>query len=200
MTTKDPSEPPTPPKGHRGRPATPTAPGVPVEPTDVPDGPASTGPARSAAAPGPEEVPVVAARDAGRSDAAAAGTARPAQTPLAAESATAAAPGPDPTRTVTLRLPLVTAIVQVPRRPQLPHVGRRDVAEAAGAARSLLPPPEQLLFYGGLGALAALEIIEWPIVAAVAAGTWVAQRGAGGRPERAVPAHRHEGATAAATA
>jgi hypothetical protein len=107
-------------------------------------------------------------------------------------------PGPDATRTVTLRLPLVTAIVQVPRRPQLPHVGRRDVAEAAGAARSLLPPPEQLLFYGGLGALAALEIIEWPIVAAVAAGTWVAQRGAGA--ERAVPAHRHEGATAAATA
>jgi hypothetical protein len=101
---------------------------------------------------------------------------------------------------VTLRLPLVTAIVQVPRRPQLPHVGRRDVAEAAGAARSLLPPPEQLLFYGGLGALAALEIIEWPIVAAVAAGTWVAQRGAGGRPERTVPAHRHEGATAVATA
>jgi len=33
-----------------------------------------------------------------------------------------------------------------------------------------LPPGDQLAFLGGLGVLAALEIIEWPVVVAIAAG------------------------------
>ncbi len=33
-----------------------------------------------------------------------------------------------------------------------------------------LPPADQLAFLGGLGLLAALEIIEWPVAAVVAAG------------------------------
>ncbi|RAU99908.1 hypothetical protein [Mycolicibacter senuensis] len=33
-----------------------------------------------------------------------------------------------------------------------------------------VPRPEQLAYYGGLALLAAFEIIDWPVAAAVAAG------------------------------
>ncbi|SEH89277.1 hypothetical protein SAMN04489835_5357 [Mycolicibacterium rutilum] len=36
--------------------------------------------------------------------------------------------------------------------------------------RVRIPRPEQLAFYGTLGVLAAVEIIEWPIALALAAG------------------------------
>ncbi|MBV9320282.1 MAG: hypothetical protein JOZ23_02945 [Mycobacterium sp.] len=41
----------------------------------------------------------------------------------------------------------------------LPVVGQVEV-----------PPPEQLAYYGGLAALAAFEIIEWPVAVVIAAG------------------------------
>jgi hypothetical protein len=36
--------------------------------------------------------------------------------------------------------------------------------------RVRIPRPEQLAFYGALGAMAAVEIIEWPVALALAAG------------------------------
>lgn len=48
-------------------------------------------------------------------------------------------------------------------------------------------PPERLLWYGGLAALAALEVIDWPVAAVVAAGTYIARRQASGRPTVAQP-------------
>ena len=36
--------------------------------------------------------------------------------------------------------------------------------------RVRIPRPEQLAFYGVLGALAAVEIIEWPVALVLAAG------------------------------
>ena len=36
--------------------------------------------------------------------------------------------------------------------------------------RVRLPRPEQLAFYGALGVLAAVEIIEWPVALVLAAG------------------------------
>jgi hypothetical protein len=36
--------------------------------------------------------------------------------------------------------------------------------------RLTIPRPEQLAFYGGIAALAALEIIEWPVALAITAG------------------------------
>lgn len=36
--------------------------------------------------------------------------------------------------------------------------------------RVTVPQPQQLAYYGGLAALAALEIIDWPVAIAVAAG------------------------------
>ncbi len=39
-----------------------------------------------------------------------------------------------------------------------------------------LPPPEHLMYYGGIGLLAGLEIIEWPIALLVAAGHALSQQ------------------------
>ncbi|MBF6076561.1 hypothetical protein [Nocardia beijingensis] len=41
--------------------------------------------------------------------------------------------------------------------------------------RVRIPRPEQLAYYGALGALAAAEIIEWPVAVVLAAGHWLAQ-------------------------
>jgi hypothetical protein len=53
----------------------------------------------------------------------------------------------------------------------------QKVREAQGFAVSLpvvgrvsVPRPEQLAFYGGLAALAALQIIDWPVALAITAG------------------------------
>ncbi|HEY0486701.1 MAG TPA: hypothetical protein VGD72_10675 [Mycobacteriales bacterium] len=189
MTTSDPSV--TPAKARRGRPAQadPAAPVPPVETADValsadasadvplvPPAPEPAGP--GTAGPGPVGPGPVGPGPG------AAGPGAVGPGPLGPEPV---APAPGATagarRTRTVHLPYVTAIVEIPRmgRPRLPHVGRREVAEAAGAATSFLPPPRRLLFYGGLGALAALEVIDWPVAAVVAAGTYIAR--GGGQPD-----------------
>ncbi|GAA0744225.1 hypothetical protein Drose_18460 [Dactylosporangium roseum] len=53
------------------------------------------------------------------------------------------------------------------------------LAQAKWTARTLasavpLPEPRRLLYYGGIGALAALGILEWPVAAVAAVGVWVA--------------------------
>jgi hypothetical protein len=55
-------------------------------------------------------------------------------------------------------------------------------AEKVGAS---LPPPQRLAYYGGLGAMAALGALEWPVAAAIGAGMWIA--GKGGQRGRAAP-------------
>lgn len=77
-------------------------------------------------------------------------------------------------RTATLNLPFVTAQFRTP-----------DIGAAAGAAaakaRSL--SPAELAFYAGLGVLAVVELIEWPLALVVGAGTALARSGdtGGGR-------------------
>jgi hypothetical protein len=36
--------------------------------------------------------------------------------------------------------------------------------------------PERVVWYGGLGALAAFGVIDWPVAAVVGAGTYMAKR------------------------
>lgn len=36
--------------------------------------------------------------------------------------------------------------------------------------------PKKMLWWGGLGALAAVGMIEWPVAAVVGAGSWLAER------------------------
>ncbi|MBF6300301.1 hypothetical protein IU459_22555 [Nocardia amamiensis] len=41
--------------------------------------------------------------------------------------------------------------------------------------RVRIPRPEHLAYYGALGALAAAEIIEWPVAVVLAAGHWLVE-------------------------
>lgn len=75
--------------------------------------------------------------------------------------------------TATVKLPFVTAEF---RRTAVRVPGRDAVAAGVYSVREHLPSPGQLAFYGGLGALAALSLIEWPVAAAIGIGTVVAQR------------------------
>ncbi|WP_327000568.1 hypothetical protein OHA72_36295 [Dactylosporangium sp. NBC_01737] len=75
----------------------------------------------------------------------------------------------------------------------MPHVKVPVVHIAGPAARSILtnvrwtartaasavPQPKQVLYYGGVGVLAALGILEWPAAVAAAAGVWVATHSGG---------------------
>jgi hypothetical protein len=38
-----------------------------------------------------------------------------------------------------------------------------------------VPSPGKTAYYAGLGALAVVQAVEWPVAAAIAAGTYVAQ-------------------------
>ena len=81
-------------------------------------------------------------------------------------------------RGLTLNLPMLSIQVHPPR-PHLPRVSRQELGHAVDIARSFLPPRERLAYYGGLGALAAFGVIEWPVAAAIGAGTIIAQRARG---------------------
>ncbi|MBL7625787.1 hypothetical protein I7412_01040, partial [Frankia sp. CN6] len=89
----------------------------------------------------------------------------------------------------SFRLPFLRVSLEMPRRHRplgLERATARDVAARAGMAERAgdegwrigpvgLPSPRKTAYYLGLGALAAIEVVEWPIAAAIAAGTWVAQ-------------------------
>jgi hypothetical protein len=79
-------------------------------------------------------------------------------------------------RTAHLELPGMSAEFRAPqlRRPSVPSP--RELLRVAGSASTFLPPPEQLLYYTGLGAAAVMGVIEWPVAIAVGAGVAVAQR------------------------
>lgn len=51
-----------------------------------------------------------------------------------------------------------------------------ELAEAGRSVREHLSSPGRIAYYGGLGALAALSIVEWPVVMAIGVGTVVAQQ------------------------
>lgn len=76
-------------------------------------------------------------------------------------------------RVVVVRLPFLTARIETPPPP--PEGGLR-------LGPVSLPSPQKTAYYLGLGVLAAVEVIEWPIAVAIAAGTYIAQHS---RPEAA---------------
>jgi hypothetical protein len=68
-------------------------------------------------------------------------------------------------------------MAQQTRRKQSRAEALQKVREAQGFTVSLpvvgrvtVPQPEQLAFYGGLAALAALQIVDWPVALAITAG------------------------------
>lgn len=99
----------------------------------------------------------------------------------------APAPAPSPEKKeeehrpqLDLNLPFLRIQLRAPEMHMphvgMPHISGRDVGHAMDVARTFLPPPERIMYYGGLGALAALGILEWPVAAAIGAGTMIAQR------------------------
>jgi hypothetical protein len=71
-------------------------------------------------------------------------------------------------RTATVRLPFVTAQFRVPEV---------DVGSAVQAVRSSLSTPQRVVYYGGLVALAAFSVIDWPVAAVIGIGTEIARQG-----------------------
>jgi hypothetical protein len=55
-----------------------------------------------------------------------------------------------------------------PRMPQLPLPGM-PIGMPTGM-------PGRVLWWGGLAALAAFEVVDWPVAVLVGAGSWVAER------------------------
>jgi hypothetical protein len=62
-----------------------------------------------------------------------------------------------------------------PRVP-IPYVTPGDMFTGARSAASWLPSPRKLAFYGVLGGMAALEVLEWPVAVAIGAATEVITR------------------------
>ncbi|MER7499007.1 hypothetical protein AB0L05_07565 [Nonomuraea pusilla] len=79
-------------------------------------------------------------------------------------------------RELSLDLPMISVRLRAPDI-RLPRMSRQEMGHAADIARSFLPAPERLAYYGALGALAAFGVLEWPVAAAIGAGTVIAQRG-----------------------
>jgi type IV secretory pathway TrbD component len=77
-----------------------------------------------------------------------------------------------PVLTVGVR-PVLTVGVRLMRLP----TPRNLVSGAApGAIRDRLPDRKHVLYYGGLGALAAFGVLSWPTAAVIGTGVWIAGR------------------------
>lgn len=61
-------------------------------------------------------------------------------------------------------------------RVSIPYVTPGDMFTGARSAVSRLPSPRKLAFYGALGGMAALEVLEWPVAVAIGAATEVITR------------------------
>ncbi|MFG1948391.1 hypothetical protein [Nonomuraea sp. NPDC048826] len=121
-------------------------------------------------------------------------------------------PSTEQPKTVTLDLPMVSIQLHKPEMKlphvPLPHISKQEMGHAVDIAKSFLPPPERIAYYGALGALAVFGVVEWPVAAAIGMGAVIAQRarrdGDGHRDEDRAPAkppeRRQETATKAATA
>lgn len=93
----------------------------------------------------------------------------------AATKQATSSPSKQGTRTATVNLPFVTAQFRAPALHMVPD--RREIDGAVQTVRSHLPSPRETVYYGGLALLAAFELIEWPVAAAIAVGTAVTGRG-----------------------
>ncbi|MFI7614376.1 hypothetical protein ACIBP6_24385 [Nonomuraea terrae] len=85
----------------------------------------------------------------------------------------------------TLDMPMVSVSVHRPDvhmphvpKPHIPrpHINRQELGHYADVARTVLPPPDRLAYYGALGAMAAFGAIDWPVAAAIGAGMVIVQR------------------------
>jgi hypothetical protein len=85
-------------------------------------------------------------------------------------------------RPTTLNLGFVTMQFHRPqlRPPQVhlpsPRMSRENVDAAMESARSFMPDPREAAYYGGLALMAVLDVIEWPVAAAIGVGSIMFRR------------------------
>ena len=72
--------------------------------------------------------------------------------------------------TVVVRLPFLTVSLSRPAARPVDAPGSAAPAEPGSTG------VQRLLFYGGVAALGVVGAVEWPVAAAIAAGTYVASR------------------------
>jgi hypothetical protein len=77
---------------------------------------------------------------------------------------------------VSVPVPVLTPHMKVLH---VPAPGMSYVGDAGRLIAGYLPPPDRLMFYGGLGIAAVLGAIDWPVAAAIGVGTMIARRGRG---------------------
>ncbi|GGP12565.1 hypothetical protein LDL08_19040 [Nonomuraea glycinis] len=76
--------------------------------------------------------------------------------------------------------------VPMPHVP-MPHISKQEFGHYVDVARTILPPPERVAYYGALGALAIFGAIEWPVAAAIGVGMAITQRGRQGSAKPDMP-------------
>jgi hypothetical protein len=106
------------------------------------------------------------------------------------------AAGPAARRGVTIPLPNVR--IPAPTLPRLPLPSQHTVVMTAyrvgDTVRKNAPTGDELLYYGGLGALAVFGAIDWPVAAAIGAGVWIARHHRGDREAERTSEHARSGA------
>jgi hypothetical protein len=120
--------------------------------------------------------------------ASAAVSSQPATPPGAGQGSAA----PDERATLTLHLPLVTLSLSRPSGAARPEAAPPGPATAPGAASG---GGQRLLFYAGVAALGVAGVVEWPVAAAIAAGTYIAARSRPTAPSPAPGPRRAAGRT-----
>ncbi|MFK3982620.1 hypothetical protein ACI2K4_19865 [Micromonospora sp. NPDC050397] len=65
------------------------------------------------------------------------------------------------------------SVLNDPRRVVESYAGRVRVP---GVGMIAVPPPDKIAYYAGLGLLAALQIIEWPLAVVITAGHLIADQ------------------------
>ncbi|MCW2508361.1 MAG: hypothetical protein JWP68_1509 [Modestobacter sp.] len=81
--------------------------------------------------------------------------------------------------TMTLRLPFMTLSVSRPRHESAQGAGEQTDRSRPTTGGTPIAGPgsgERLLFYAGVAALGVAGAIEWPVAAAIAAGTYIAAK------------------------
>jgi hypothetical protein len=76
-------------------------------------------------------------------------------------------------------IPVLTVGVRLLRLPvprNLMAAAAPGTADLSGTIRDRLPDRKHLLYYGGLGALAALGVLSWPAAAVIGTGVWITGR------------------------
>jgi hypothetical protein len=91
--------------------------------------------------------------------------------------------------TMTLRLPFLTLSLTRPHQPPAHGAGEQARRRRPGTAEAQVADRgsgERLLFYTGVAALGVAGVLEWPVAAAIAAGTYIAAK-TRSTPPRPVP-------------